>query len=139
MSAVKDYVEPAEKIEILNVELLNRHRLLVEQLKSLAAELDLELGWHYLLDLSWIITNLEAIDGRTILDAGAGIGLMQWYLAKEGAQVISVDRLDRSDMDLRYRSCFHVEGFREADLSPIHSILLKSFSRKIKSSPKSSS
>ena len=36
--------------------------------------------------------------GRAYLvDAGAGVGLMQWYLASNGVDVLSVDRGSRAD------------------------------------------
>ncbi len=31
-----------------------------------------------------------------MLDAGAGTGVLQWYLAQQGAAVISVDRMSRA-------------------------------------------
>ncbi len=37
------------------------------------------------------------------MDAGAGTGVMQWYLAEEGAEVLSVDRGSRGDLPLRFR------------------------------------
>jgi 2-polyprenyl-3-methyl-5-hydroxy-6-metoxy-1,4-benzoquinol methylase len=112
-----------EKIEILSVELLNQHRPVVEQLKMLAKSLGVELGWHYLLDLSWIVTQLGEAENKQILDAGAGIGLLQWYLAGHGATVFSADRLDRSDMSLRNRARYDVRGLRSQDLlSPLATV-----------------
>jgi len=105
-----------ETIEILSVELLDRHRPLVEELKTLARSLGTELGWHYLLDLAWIISQLGDAPGKRILDAGAGIGLLQWYLAGKGATVVSADRNDRSDMSLRNRARYDVRGLRAQDL-----------------------
>lgn len=49
------------------------------------------LGWHYLLDIIWILKNLDAPPGAKILDAGAGQGLLQYLLAIKGYQVYSVD------------------------------------------------
>lgn len=105
-----------EKLEILSVELLDRHRLLVEDFKRLARSLGIELGWHYLLDLAWIASQLGDVQGKRILDAGAGIGLLQWYLAGKGATVISADRLNRADMSLRNRARYDVRGLRKQDL-----------------------
>ena len=76
------------KIEILPVSLLESEKSIINELKALADELKLEFGWHYLLDLSWIIKDLNLIDGQKIIDAGAGTGVMQWYLANKGAMVI---------------------------------------------------
>jgi ubiquinone/menaquinone biosynthesis C-methylase UbiE len=109
---------PEEKIEILSVDLLNRRRQQVEALKQLAASLGLEFGWHYLLDLTWILEGLGPVQGQRILDAGAGTGILQWRLAEEGAEVLSVDRGDRRDLPLRFRRRFRVQGLRPQDLAP---------------------
>ncbi len=113
-----------EKIEILPVTLLDQHRPIVEDLRRLAGDLKIGLGWHYLLDLSWIISQLGEIKGKQILDAGAGSGLMQWYLARHGAEVVSVDRSSRAALSLRYRTRYHVKGLRPDDLLPPSSVWL---------------
>jgi len=111
-----------EKIEILPVELLDQNRELVNALKETAHSLKLEFGWHYLLDLTWIIYNLQVhlgqVSGKRIMDAGAGVGVLQWRLAREGADVISVDRLDRKALSMHFRRRCRVRGLREADLLP---------------------
>ena len=81
-----------ECIEILPVELLDENRLWVNQLKQTATEYGLEFGWHYLLDLTWMMHLLGPVQGKRIMDAGAGVGVIQWQLAKQGAEVLSVDR-----------------------------------------------
>jgi ubiquinone/menaquinone biosynthesis C-methylase UbiE len=108
-----------DKIEILPVYLLDEHRALVGELKDLAADLGLEFGWHYLLDLTWIISQMQIHQGMRVMDAGAGVGVMQWYLAHKGVEVVSVDRLDRAHMPLRFRLRFQVQGLREGDLAPV--------------------
>jgi len=100
------------------VGILDQQRELVEALKEFAASLKIEFGWHYLLDISWILTHLEAIEGKYIMDAGAGTGLMQWYLASKGGRVLSVDRVSRANLHLRFRNRFNVEGMRHQDLNP---------------------
>ncbi len=105
-----------DRIEILSTGLLDEHRPLVEELKQLAQRLGIGLGWHYLLDLTWIISQLGSVDGRRILDAGAGTGLAQWYLAAHGARVISVDRVSRADLSLRFRARYRLRGLRQNDL-----------------------
>lgn len=107
-----------ETIEILPVSLLDTNRPTVGELKKLAKSLHLELGWHYLLDLTWIIQRLEPISGKHILDAGAGTGILQWHLAERGARVLSVDRASRADLPLRFRRRYHVNGLRPEDLLP---------------------
>jgi ubiquinone/menaquinone biosynthesis C-methylase UbiE len=51
-------------------------------------------GWHYHLDILWIIQELKNAGikkGSTILDAGAGMGVTQFILASLGYNVISLD------------------------------------------------
>jgi SAM-dependent methyltransferase len=106
-----------DEIEILPVSLLDAQRPLVERFKRLANELHMELGWHYLLDLAWIMARLGDVSGKRILDAGAGVGLLQWMLAEQGAEVISVDRGDRATLPLHLRARYQVRGFRPSDLA----------------------
>ena len=127
---------PEEKIELLSVELLDKHRPQVNELKRLARSLHLEFGWHYLLDLTWIINHLGNIAGQKLMDAGAGTGLMQWYLAQRGAQVISVDRLSRANLPLRFRTRFRVKGLRKEDLCPSRQVFRNNFTQNAKLSSK---
>ena len=120
---------PVESVELLSVDLLNRQRSLVNRLRALAADLRLEFGWHYLLDLTWIIERLGTVKGKRILDAGAGTGILQWYLADQGAEVISVDRLSRAALPLRFRRRFNVAGLRSEDLLPASETFWKGFNR----------
>jgi SAM-dependent methyltransferase len=70
-----------------------------------------------LLDLTWIAENLGPISGKRILDAGAGMGLMQWYLIEQGAaEVVSADRGSRANLPLTMRSRYDVRGLRPSDL-----------------------
>ena len=114
-----------DKIEILPVALLDEERPTVNGLKRIARSLGLEFGWHYLLDLTWIIRQLGPSDGKRIMDAGAGTGVMQWYLAEHGAEVLSVDRASRADLPLRFRRRFHTRGLREQDLLPASKMFWK--------------
>jgi len=110
----------AEKIEILSISLLDQHRQRVETLKSLAHTLGIGMGWHYLLDWVWILAMLGDVNGKRILDAGAGEGLLQWYLAEQGAEIISVDRSSRAELSLRFRARYPVRGLTKEDLdSPL--------------------
>jgi len=112
-----------DKIEVLSVELLDQQRNLVNKLKELASSLQLEFGWHYLLDITWIITQLGKASGKRVVDAGSGIGIMQWYLAGQGAEVISIDRINRADLPIRFRLKYSIEGLRPEDLNPPISML----------------
>ena len=114
-----------DKIEILPVALLDEERPTVDELKRIARSLGLEFGWHYLLDLTWIIRQLGPPDGKRIMDAGAGTGVMQWYLAEHGAEVLSVDRPSRADLPLRFRRRFRTRGLREQDLLPASKVFQK--------------
>jgi len=108
-----------EKIEIPSVELLDRHRDVVNALWAVSHGTRVEPGWHYLLDLVWIAENLGPVSGRHMLDAGAGMGLMQWYLIEQGAaEVVSADRGSRYDLPLVMRSRYKVSGLRPGDLGP---------------------
>ncbi|MGB3700686.1 MAG: class I SAM-dependent methyltransferase [Anaerolineales bacterium] len=106
-----------EKIELLSVSLLESEGEKISELKDLAGRLKLEFGWHYLLDISWIIRQIEVTAGKRIIDAGAGTGVIQWYLAESGATVISIDRANRANLPLKFRRRFRVEGLRSHDLS----------------------
>ncbi len=112
-----------ECIELLSVDMLEKHRELVNELRLLAKSLKLEFGWHYLLDLTWIINRLGEIKGKRIIDAGAGTGILQWYLAEHGAEIISIDRGSRYLLPIRFRKRFHVRGLRKTDLSPDFDVL----------------
>lgn len=116
-------IEYQEKIEILPITLLDQHRQLVFDLNHLASRLGLELGWHYLLDLTWIISHLGTVTQKNIMDAGAGTGILQWFLAQNCANVLSVDRSNRADLPLRFRWGYRVRGIRSDDLSPARQVL----------------
>lgn len=106
-----------EIIELLPVSLLETEHQSIIELKNLASRLKLEFGWHYLLDISWILSKIEQIDDKTFIDAGAGIGVIQWYLADNGATVISIDRTSREYLPNRFRRRYAVSGLRPQDLS----------------------
>lgn len=108
-----------EKIEILSVSLLEEQRPIVNDLKRLGARLGIEFGWHYLLDLAWILSQPGSLKGKKIIDAGAGTGIMQWYLATHGVEVLSVDREDRSALPLHFRLGYRIAGLRPSDLLPV--------------------
>jgi hypothetical protein len=56
------------------------------------------IGWHYLLDLTWLLAHVRRNVplGSLILDAGAGSGLAQFLLMDAGYRVLSVDMAPRS-------------------------------------------
>lgn len=53
------------------------------------------------------------------MDAGAGTGVMQWWLAAQGINVLSVDRNSRANLGFRFRSWCPLQGLRPGDLQPL--------------------
>lgn len=110
---------PTDRLEILPVRLLDEERPQVSDLRRMAARLGLGFGWHYLLDLTWVLRHLGPARHKTIMDAGAGTGIIQWYLARQGAMVYSVDRTVRPPAAMRLRALragVKVRGLRPEDL-----------------------
>lgn len=115
-----------DKIEIPPVGLLDQRRAIVDEFKALSRSLRHgAIGWSYYLEWAWIFSQFDRSDlvGRRVLDAGAGLGLGQWYLAEHGAEVYSVDRLSRACLPLHLRRRYRVEGLRENDLLPVRRFL----------------
>jgi ubiquinone/menaquinone biosynthesis C-methylase UbiE len=115
-----------ERIEIIPVSILESRRKLVEEMRQLSRELHIGLGWHYLLDLPWAARQLVEQPPMRLIDAGAGVGIMQWWLADKGVDVISADRLKRHNLPLRLRRRFRIRGWRKKDLVPLPLAVLKS-------------
>jgi SAM-dependent methyltransferase len=87
----------SEKIEILGLNIFNTHKEEIDIVQRFQMYFKADLGWHYYLDLAWIIREISALPkGSLILDAGAGSGLLQFILSDLGYNVISVDYSDRS-------------------------------------------
>ena len=103
-------------ISILSTSLLDDHRDTAEQMRRISRRLETPLGWHYLLDLSWAASALDPQPGMKVLDAGAGVGIMQWWLAGSGADVLSVDRLRRAWLPVRFDAHCPVRGLDPRDL-----------------------
>ena len=108
-----------DRIEILPVSLLDSHRTIVEEMHRTSEELGMGLGWHYLLDLSWAAWMLQPNPGQHVMDAGAGTGVMQWWLAAQGVNVLSVDRGSRASLNSRFRAWCPVRGLCPGDLEPL--------------------
>lgn len=118
------------KIELISTNILDQHRKLSSGLNVMNSNLALSGGWHYILDWTWTISQMETVDGKVILDAGAGIGLLQWYLASKGGHIISVDRSDRTCIPFHLLSHFNVDGLTPADKPLSTSELLNIFNGK---------
>lgn len=94
---MSEKANPSDKIELLSMDLFDTNREEMEIVETFQKYFDVALGWHYFLDLAWIIRNIKPIPrGSMILDAGAGSGLLQFILAELGYNVISADFLGRS-------------------------------------------
>jgi ubiquinone/menaquinone biosynthesis C-methylase UbiE len=86
-----------DEAKLLDGKLLENRKEL-EIIDYLLKVLNRPQGWHYDLDIIWILKELEANNvkkGATILDAGAGLGITQFILAYLGYNVISLDFSDR--------------------------------------------
>jgi SAM-dependent methyltransferase len=80
-----------DRIELLSESLIDQHPDLALEVLAASSRLSIPLGWHYLLDLIWILRELDGGPKRRILEVGAGLGLLQFILADLGHEVTSVD------------------------------------------------
>ena len=112
-----------DRLEILSVDLLKDEVELVDSFRERARGLGIQLGWHYDLDLAWLGSQLDDPSTLRILDAGAGTGVLQWWLADRGAHVVTVDRLYRADLSGRFRLAYRVDGLRPEDLLPTRTLI----------------
>ena len=83
-----------DAIEILDVANVENEPRRLREIDRWKRRLAVEIGWHYDLDLIWLLHQIERAElpvGATIVDAGAGNGLAQFLLAARGYLVISVD------------------------------------------------
>lgn len=86
-----------EKIEILGLELFETLKEEMDIVERMQQYFCYEMGWHYHLDLAWLIKEISCLPkGSIILDAGAGYGLAQFILSELGYNVISVDFTTRT-------------------------------------------
>lgn len=111
MPAAKTHHMPTNrfKCELLSADLLLNEGLLAE-LSYWLHVMRRPQGWHYDMDEIWALQNLEAASlpaGATILDAGAGLGLMQYILASRGYNVVSLD-FGKRTVPVESRSIFDV-------------------------------
>lgn len=107
-----------DKIELLGEHLVEDHQEIALDVLGYSSKFALPLGWHYLLDIVWILRELNLPTGAVILDAGAGNGLLQFILADKGYQVISADMMDRKAPQFAHR--FFKMSYIESDRELIH-------------------
>ncbi|MEE8575360.1 MAG: methyltransferase domain-containing protein, partial [Thermodesulfobacteriota bacterium] len=100
--SVKEGLPPAvglatrDGVEILSPDLLENNQEDIDFIDMISNVFTLSMGWHYMLDFLWLLKVTKLPPGSTILDAGAGAGLMQYLLAYRGYNVISVDFSNRA-------------------------------------------
>ena len=86
----------SQKIEILSLDMFDTHKEEMDIVEQFQKYFNADLGWHYYLDLAWIIREISALPkGSLVLDAGAGSGLLQFILSDIGYNIISADFMDR--------------------------------------------
>ncbi len=81
-------------IELLSSQILDENDPVLQEIQALANGMFKEIGWHYYVDILWVVKTLlnqNILPGSTIVDAGAGNGLLQFILSWYGYNVISVD------------------------------------------------
>jgi SAM-dependent methyltransferase len=108
-----------DKIEIPPVKMLEDHHQTVEDFKTLGRMLGhYAVGWSYYLEWAWVFSQIDpdSLNRKVVIDAGAGHGLTQWYLAEHGSMVYSIDRLSRACLPLYFRKRYSVAGVRTQDL-----------------------
>jgi len=128
MSNGLDTAASRDRIEILSADLLSSAADRANEFRAVARRLEIGLGWHYLLDLTWAAKEVGPVSGLHIMDAGAGLGVFQWWMASKGADVVSADRLNRSHLGRRFRAWCPVRGLRAGvDLNPLSHPGLRAF------------
>ena len=97
-----------DAIEVLAPNLMDDMPELLGEMQAVVRELRVPRGWHYYMDLCWVARAISPTPGMKVLDAGAGNGVMQWWLASQGADVLSVDLQDRPHPGRRFTDwCEH--------------------------------
>lgn len=111
----------ANEIKLLHASLLDDREKLKELTYWLRV-LNRPNGWHYDLDHIWLLDELEKAGirpGASIVDAGAGQGIMQYLLAARGYSVISLDFSPRTP-PARSHGIFDISGEGDAEIGYQH-------------------
>jgi 2-polyprenyl-3-methyl-5-hydroxy-6-metoxy-1,4-benzoquinol methylase len=88
-------IKTGDYMELLSPALLTKYADIVKEIDNICNQLGVLIGWHYILDITWILKNLKCQPGSIIIDAGAGNGAAQFVLAARGYNIISVDYRQR--------------------------------------------
>jgi hypothetical protein len=115
------------ELKLLSVDLPTREHVVLREFCEKPRQLSIGLGSHHLPDLSWAARLLEPRQGMWALDAGAGVGPMQWWLAERRVNVLNVGRALCHDMPLRLRAPHSVGGFGNGDFGSSPAPRLGSF------------
>lgn len=98
----------SDYIELLGEELIDQNPVLAMEVLGASSRLAIPLGWHYILDLIWLLRELPEGKNLRILEVGGGLGLFQFILADRGHSVISADMRDR-ELPSRLRSIYRIK------------------------------
>jgi 2-polyprenyl-3-methyl-5-hydroxy-6-metoxy-1,4-benzoquinol methylase len=95
---------PPQKLEILRLDLPETFPAEFALLQETRGTQNI--GWHYPLDLVWLLAQVRRHlpVGSLILDAGAGSGLLQFLLLASGYNILSVDMAPRQFAKARLQS-----------------------------------
>ena len=97
------------RIQVLSPRILDTASDRLAEMQEIVTRLRTPRGWHYYIDLCWVAQELCPTPGLEVLDAGAGNGVLQWWLAQRGARVLSVDGQKRAHPGLRFERFCQVE------------------------------
>ncbi|GAB6094262.1 hypothetical protein JCM14469_05140 [Desulfatiferula olefinivorans] len=105
-------------LTLLPLSLVDRFPQAASFIRGVMKKRRMGIGWHYLLDLIWIVERVRHLpENATILDAGAGGGLLQYVLVDMGYRVLSVDFAPRpSPRDVNCIKIAHQIGYQHSYL-----------------------
>ena len=102
------------EFSLLRNKLIDENPDLAIEVFAYCAKLGRPIGWHYILDIVWILDKLDVPPNAKILDAGAGFGITQFMLASMGYEVYSVDKSIRHQ-PLFTKNLYNIDFLTEQD------------------------